>query len=63
MTLAGLPTTIVFAGTSFVTTAAAPTIAFSPIVTPGKIVTPAPIQAFFFITTGLHKSILCSFSS
>ena len=41
ITFAGFPTTIALAGTSFVTTAAAPTIAFSPIVTPGRMVTPA----------------------
>ncbi len=34
ITLAGLPTTTALSGTSFVTTAPAPTIAFSPMVTP-----------------------------
>lgn len=43
ITLAGFPTTIALAGTSFVTTAAALTIAFSTIVTPGRMVTPAPV--------------------
>ena len=42
--LAGTPPTIVFAGTSLVTTAPAATIEFSPMVTPGKIVAPAPMH-------------------
>ncbi|BAG27959.1 hypothetical protein N219_09715 [Limosilactobacillus fermentum MTCC 8711] len=36
ITLAGIPPTIVLAATSLVTTAPAATIAFSPIVTPGR---------------------------
>src|SRR5437867_7022125 len=44
-TRAGLPTTTAFAGTSFVTTQPAPTIAFSPIVILDKIVAPEPIEA------------------
>src|SRR5260370_17667940 len=44
---AGFPTTMAFAGTSLVTTLPAPTIAFSPIVTPERIVTPEPIDAPF----------------
>ena len=44
MTLAGTPATTVRGGTSFVTTAPAPTTAPSPIVTPGQIVTRAPSQ-------------------
>lgn len=51
MTLAGIPATTVLSGTSLETTAPAATTAFSPIVTPGKIVAPAPIQAFLFIMT------------
>ena len=43
--LAGLPNTSAWRGTSFVTTAPAPTIAFSPIVIPHRIVAFAPIDA------------------
>jgi hypothetical protein len=43
MNCAGTPPTIEFSTTSLVTTAPAATIAFSPIVTPGRIVAPAPI--------------------
>ncbi len=42
---AGFPATIVLGATSLVTTEPAPTTAFSPTVTPGKIVAPAPIHA------------------
>src|SRR5207248_11227248 len=42
---AGLPTTVAPAGTSFVTTAPAPTIAASPIVRPGRITAAVPIAA------------------
>jgi hypothetical protein len=42
---AGLPATIVFGWTSFVTTLPAPTIAFSPIVTPHRMTAPLPIDA------------------
>src|SRR5215510_470887 len=44
-TLAGLPATTAFGGTSFVTTLPAPTNAFSPIVTFDRIVAPDPIEA------------------
>ena len=47
MITAGFPTTIAFAGTSLVTTAPAPTNAFSPILRPGNIVAFAPIIAPF----------------
>lgn len=64
MNLAGLPATMALAGTSFVTTAAAATTAFSPIVTPGRIVAPAPIHALRQMCTGLQMRIvtyrLCS---
>lgn len=43
MTLAGLPVTTVFGSTSFVTTLLTPTTLFSPIVTQGRMVVPAPI--------------------
>lgn len=49
---AGTPPTIALAGTSPVTTAPAATMAFSPTVTPGKMVAPAPIHAFCPITMG-----------
>ena len=49
MTLAGLPTATQLSGTSFVTIEPVPIIAFSPIVTPGKMLTRAPIQAFFLM--------------
>lgn len=47
ITLAGIPTAIELAGTSLSTTAPAPIMAFSPIVTPAKTETPAPSQALF----------------
>ncbi len=50
---AGTPPTIVFAATSFVTTAPAAIIAPSPTVTPGRMVTLAPIQTFLPMATGL----------
>ena len=37
--------------TSLVATLAAPTMAFSPMVTPGRMVTPAPFQAFLQMRT------------
>lgn len=46
ITRAGEPTAIAAAGTSFVTTEPAPTTALSPMVTPGRITEPEPIQAF-----------------
>ena len=55
MIRAGIPPTIVSGGTSLLTTAPAATIEFSPTVTPGNIVAPAPIHAFRFITI-LFKS-------
>jgi len=39
-------------GTSLFTTAASATIEFSPIVTPGRIVVPAPIHAFRLMCIG-----------
>jgi hypothetical protein len=44
---AGTPLTVTPAGTSLVTTAPAPTMALSPIVTPGKINAPMPINTSF----------------
>ena len=43
-TLAGLPTATVHAGISFVTNDPAPTMAPSPIVTPGIIIVPVPVE-------------------
>ena len=58
---AGTPATTVFAGTSFVTTAPAATIALSPILTPRRIVALEPIQTFFPIWIGAGMlSVLCS---
>ncbi len=45
ITRAGTPATIAYGGTSFVTTAPAPTSAPSPIVTPARIVALLPIEA------------------
>src|SRR5262245_9862847 len=42
---AGFPATVASAGTSRVTTAPAPTMAFSPIVILGKMIAPAPTSA------------------
>lgn len=56
MNFAGIPPTIVLSGTSLETTAPAATTAFSPIVTPGKIVALAPIHAFFLMRIGLPVS-------
>jgi hypothetical protein len=44
---AGTPLTVTPAGTSFVTTAPAPMMALSPIVTPGRINAPMPINTSF----------------
>jgi hypothetical protein len=44
MTFAGLPATIEFGGTSFVTTAPAPTTEPFPTVIPGKMVLRAPMK-------------------
>src|SRR5690606_26940344 len=49
---AGIPPTMVLSGTSLLTTAPAATTEFSPTVTPGNMVAPAPIQAFLLICTG-----------
>ena len=49
---AGTPATIEFGGTSFVTTLPAPTIAFSPIVTPQRIVELVPMDAPLFTSVG-----------
>lgn len=50
--MAGFPATIVLSGTSLVTTLPAPTMEFSPTVTPGRIVAPMPTHTFFLRTIG-----------
>ena len=52
ITLAGMPATIEYGPTSFVTTVSAATIEPSPIVTPAKIVACAPINTSSFIMIG-----------
>ena len=61
-TFAGLPATIVFAGTSRVTTLPAPTIAFSPIVKFARIVAPEPIEAprFTSVFSTCQSASVCS---
>src|ERR1700692_4155034 len=49
-TFAGFPPTMLFEGTSFVTTLPAPTIAFSPTVTFARIVAPVPMDAPLLMT-------------
>lgn len=53
MTLQGFPTATTLDGISFVTTLPAPITVLSPIVTPGKMIAPAPIQQFLPICTGI----------
>src|SRR5580692_211561 len=53
--VAGFPATIVYGGTSLVTTAPAATIAPSLTVTPRSTKAPAPIQASSQILTGLSS--------
>lgn len=53
---AGLPTTMVYGSTSFVTTAPAPTTAPSPMVRPFRIIAPAPIQQSLPIFTPPDES-------
>lgn len=55
-TRAGFPATKQFGGTSFVTTAAAPTTEFSPIDTPLRIIAALPIQQLLPMWTGAHSS-------
>jgi len=56
---AGLPATMVFGATSFVTTEPAPMMAFSPIVIPHKIVGPFLNECFYDlpISFGLRRAI------
>ncbi len=55
-TRAGLPTTRLFGGTSFVTTAPAPMMAFSPTITPARTIAPPPSHALSSIVIGLAAS-------
>lgn len=57
MVLAGTPATMTLSGTSFVTTVPAATMAFSPTVTPGRMIAPAPIHALRFITIGFTNNL------
>ena len=54
---AGLPATTAPAGTSFVTTLPAPTVAPSPIVTPQKIVAFEPMEAPRFTSVRMHLPV------
>ena len=56
MMRAGLPTTTAWAGTLRVTTAPAPTMAPRPMVSPGRIVALAPIDAPSSITVAVNLS-------
>src|SRR4030081_1753023 len=55
-TTAGLPATMQFAGTLFVTTAPAATTEFSPMVTPFKMMAFIPIQTLSEMMTGMVRS-------
>ena len=55
-TRAGLPTTVVPGGTFRVPTLPAPTMASSPMLTPGRTIAPPPIQTFRPIRTGTPLS-------
>ncbi len=63
--LAGTPATTVLAGTSLVTTLPAPTIAFSPIVTPHKMTLPVPMDAprLTSVGTTAQSASVCSLPS
>ncbi len=56
ITVAGLPATTAPAATSLVTTLPAPITVRSPIVTPGQMIDPPPIQTSSPIVTGLPNS-------
>jgi len=58
MTFAGFPTATTFGGRSRVTMAPAPTTVFSPIVTPGQMIAPPPIQTLSPIVIGREPSHL-----
>src|SRR2546425_4457924 len=53
--VAGIPTTVIPSGTSFITTAPAPTIASAPILMWGRTVAPAHIHALTPTCTRPHK--------
>jgi hypothetical protein len=54
---AGLPATAAPSGTSRVTTLPAPTMALSPMRTPGRMIAPPPIQTLQPMLTGQPDSI------
>ncbi len=56
MRRAGTPATSAYGGTSFVTTAPAPTKAYAPSVTPQTIVALAPIEAPRWTSVRLYSS-------
>src|SRR5690625_2076677 len=56
ITVAGLPATTTWSGTSFVITDPDPITTLSPIVTPGLIIAPPPIQALSPMVTGFPYS-------
>src|SRR5690606_26455582 len=62
MTRAGTPATIANGGTSFVTTAPAPTSAPSPILTPARIVALEPMEARrpTWVSTTFQSASVCS---
>ena len=60
MTRAGIPTATELLGISRVTTAAAPMMQLSPILTPGSIYAPLPIYTLFPTVIGATISILSS---
>jgi hypothetical protein len=62
MILAGTPATKLFAGTSFVTTAPAPTTEFSPTVTPPSMVAAVAIHTFVSIAIGFPSLASASHS-
>ncbi len=70
ITRQGFPTANEFSGIDLLTTLPAPITEFLPIVTPGKIITPPPIQTLSSIVTGkayVQKNALplffCQFST
>ncbi len=60
MNLAGLPAQISLGGMDFVTTEPAPTMEFSPIVTPFRMMECAPINTLSSICTGAHLRCVIS---
>ena len=63
ITLQGLPTAIELLGMSLTTTLPAPIVVFEPIVTPGQMIAPPPIQTLFPILMGAANSLPVSRSA